>query len=90
MIQGGLTSGVAPIATFGGNEWEAQPGKLFEAFRVRCGAAAKAEVATHIVFGGAPSQEMIASGYFQRHHPELCDLLCGGQPTAREIIIADC
>jgi len=72
-IIGGLAPGVASIASFGTHEWEAAPGETFEAFRARARAAAEAEGLAHIVFGGVPGPELIASGYLECHHPELCD-----------------
>jgi hypothetical protein len=73
-ISGGLAPGIAPIASFGDHEWEAAPGETFEAFRARASAAAQAEGLTHIVFGGFPESELIASGYLERHHSDLCTL----------------
>jgi hypothetical protein len=74
-IDGGFTSGIAPIASFGAHELEAAPGETLEAFRARVRVAAEAEGATHIVLGGMPGPELIASGYLERHHPDLCDPL---------------
>ena len=51
-INGGFTSGIAPIASFGAHELEARSDETFEAFRARAKAAAEAEGATQIVFGG--------------------------------------
>lgn len=68
-ISGGLTPGIAPIARFGAKEWEAAPDETFETFRARAEAAAEAEEVTHIIFGGMPGPELIASGYLERHAP---------------------
>ena len=73
-ISGGLTPGVAPIASFGSHEWEAALDESFEAFCARVRVQAKEEAVSHIVFGGMPGAELIASGYLERHHSELLDL----------------
>ena len=52
IIRGGLTSGIAPIARVGADEWEAAPGEAFEAFRARAMVAATAAGAQFVVFGG--------------------------------------
>ena len=54
VIRGGLTPGVAPIASFGSNRWEAAPDELFEAFRARAVAAARAAGERSLIFGGLP------------------------------------
>jgi hypothetical protein len=54
-----LVLGVAPIATFSGREWEAAPDESFEAFRARAKAAAKAERARFIIFGGLPNVSQV-------------------------------
>ncbi len=78
IVRGGLTSGIDPIARFGSHEWEAAPDETFETFRGRAKAAAETEGATHVVFGGMPGPELIASGYLERHNPELCNLASDG------------
>jgi hypothetical protein len=55
VVHGGLGPGVAPIASFSGREWEAAPDESFEAFRARAKAAAEAERARFIIFGGLPN-----------------------------------
>lgn len=77
-FRGGLTSGIARIASFGTHEREAAPDETFEAFRARAKAAAEAEGATHIVFGGMPGPELIAAGYFECRHPNYEDALSSG------------
>jgi hypothetical protein len=52
VVCGGLGPGVAPIASFPGREWEPAPDESFEAFRARAKAAAEAERARFIIFGG--------------------------------------
>jgi len=56
VILGELASGIAPIARFGYNEWEAAPDELFDAFRASAKAAAQAGGAASVVFGGLPVQ----------------------------------
>jgi hypothetical protein len=55
VVRGGLGPGVAPIASFSGRHWDAAPDEPFEAFRARAKAAAEAEMAPFIVFGGLPN-----------------------------------
>jgi hypothetical protein len=53
---------VAPIACFSGRHWEAAPDESFEAFRARAKAAAEAEGAPFIVFGGLPIMSQVVFG----------------------------
>jgi hypothetical protein len=59
VVRGGLGPGVAPIASFSGRHWDAAPGEPPEAFRARAKAAAEAEGAPFIVFGGLPNVSQV-------------------------------
>ena len=54
LISGGLVPGVAPIASSSDRHLEAAPDESFEGFRARAKAAAEAERAPFIIFGGLP------------------------------------
>ena len=55
VILGGLSSGIAPIASFGGPEIRADPDETFGAFRARVHAIAENKNAKLITFGGLPT-----------------------------------
>lgn len=56
VISGGLSKGIAPIASVGGSplQMRAKPDETFGAFRTRVLASAKMEKATLVTFGGFP------------------------------------
>jgi hypothetical protein len=54
LIEGGMVPGISLLATFNGHHIEGEPHESFASFRARAIAAAEAEGAEFIVFGGLP------------------------------------
>jgi hypothetical protein len=56
VISGGLSKGIAPIASVGSSQFQmrAEPDETFGTFRARVLALARTERATLVIFGGLP------------------------------------